>query len=51
VDKTYLLTYSSDKEGTTFAWFDTEIELREFVEDHKVKVIDAICIRDYEVLE
>lgn len=51
MDKTYLLTYSSEKEGTTFAWFDTEIELREFVEEYAVKVIDAIYIRDYEVLE
>jgi hypothetical protein len=51
MDKLFLLTYYSEKEGTTFTWFDTEIELRDFVEDHQVKVIDAIYIRDYEELE
>jgi hypothetical protein len=47
----YLLTYTSEKEATTFAWFTSEIELREFVEEHKVTVIDAMLIKDYEDLE
>jgi hypothetical protein len=49
MDKEYLLTYQDSKHSyATFAWFETEDELWEFVEENKVHVISALHIKDAE---
>ena len=50
-DKQYLLTYQDNKNlYDTFAWFDTEEELNEFIKENKIHVIDAIRILDARTL-
>lgn len=55
MDKNYLLTYQRIKKScgcieTTFAWFDTEDEMEEFVEHNEIQIIDMIKINDVENL-
>ncbi|WP_179281003.1 hypothetical protein [Paenibacillus sp. XY044] len=49
-DKTYLLTYQNNKNSLTFAWFDTESEMSEFVENEDINVIEALYVKEAEVL-
>jgi len=51
MNKNYLLTYQSPGKGYgTFAWFDTEDELLEFVDSNNVNVIEAFKISGIEIL-
>ena len=43
-NKPFLLTYQTEK-GTTFSWFDTEIEMDNFIDkEKKIHVIDRLHI-------
>jgi len=60
VDKNYLLTYEKFKKAKdtnersfvemSFAWFDTENELWEYVDTNDVEVIEAFKINDIKVI-
>jgi hypothetical protein len=51
MDKQYLLTYQDkDKCFGTFAWFDTEDEMFEFINENNINVIEALKINDAEEL-
>jgi hypothetical protein len=51
MNKKYLLTYQDSKHPYgTFAWFNTEDELWEYVEKNGVHVIEAIQIKDLEII-
>ena len=44
-EKPYLLTYQDEKRGYgTFAWFDTEEEMDEFIDNNNINVIEAYYI-------
>lgn len=49
MDKQYLLLYrdSNNKEGT-FAWFDTEEEMKDFVDNYDMEVIEGLRIGNVE---
>ena len=48
MDKEYLIMYQTNKE-TTYAWFETEDDILEFVNNNKnIHVIDAIRILNCE---
>lgn len=50
MDKDYLLTYANAN-GATFEWFESEEELREFIEINKIThIFEAIRIKDAETI-
>ncbi|MFF2532461.1 hypothetical protein ACFVS2_26700 [Brevibacillus sp. NPDC058079] len=50
-DRNYLLTYQDEKRGYgTFAWFETEDEMTEYIENNRVHVIEALKIKDAEII-
>lgn len=55
MDQNYLLTYQHIKNicgctETTFAWFNTEEEMNEFIETHDIKIMEKIKIINAEDL-
>lgn len=52
MSKPFLLTYENSRDhGNAFSWFDTEEEMNEFINDLGVVIIEAIHIKDAEVLK
>lgn len=52
MNKEYLLTYQDSKHAYgTFAWFDTEKELQEFVNNNDINVIEAFKINGVEEID
>jgi hypothetical protein len=47
MEKEYLLMYQDGK-GTTFAWFNTEDDMINFVDENRVHVIEGIRIVKYD---
>lgn len=55
MDQSYLLTYmfiENDRSYSTFAWFESEEEMVDFINSHsKVKIIEAMKIHSAEEIK
>lgn len=49
MERQYLLMYKdTNNKGGTYAWFDTEDEMKDFIEEYNVEVIEGLRIGSVE---
>ncbi|WP_161627013.1 hypothetical protein [Paenibacillus polymyxa] len=49
-DKKFLLTFQNSENASTFAWFETEAEMNDFIESENINVIEALFVEKAQTL-